>query len=596
MAPESSRNHGRDSVLWEQFANLVQADVGKQWLAERATALRDARDRAVVRVAVVGKFNAGKSTLVNNLIGESLLTEGATETTATVAEIRHDETRHFGWVDDPVGAFGGGEDIAISEAEFKARTTLKHDSPKVGIAWAKWPNLPTGVALADTPGIGSLEEMHTRVTYGYLAIADAIVYLIDSRANVHQGDVEFLRDVLLPATRTKLIFAVTHIDLIVDSARSGVIGAVAKALQAAGIESPKVVGIDGKGATAARLKGESFRGTGIDTLQAMLQADFYSRVGPMRDEQARKAFAGVVGEAIGLVEAKAAAAQLDDGELATKVSELRKTRDKLREQLGAAKAKAAREGSNLRSVVESGVARTVAGVAQGARAYVEQVERQGGGDVAGVSVKARADLTRALDSWQRAELKPRLDKALADLSASVESALAEIRVEAPELQIPEPESGGAVWIDVAVEVGLFVLLDLVLPGGPIWALGARLVGKKFVDKVSEPIKDFLKKVVVGIAGGVVKGQLSKMVADNINGMADDIGRQVMEQVQAVLSQAVAGVDAEVSRRVDAVIELMRASQNEADRSAQERRQQRERLLRLATELRGMQARLGGQAR
>ena len=45
------------------------------------------------RIAVVGEFSSGKSTFLNALLGRDILTHGREETTATVTEIMHDNTK-----------------------------------------------------------------------------------------------------------------------------------------------------------------------------------------------------------------------------------------------------------------------------------------------------------------------------------------------------------------------------------------------------------------------------------------------------------------------------------------------------------------------
>ena len=55
------------------LGDLVARDLGNEWWATRCDRVSEERRNGVVRVAVVGQFKAGKSTLVNALVGEDLL-------------------------------------------------------------------------------------------------------------------------------------------------------------------------------------------------------------------------------------------------------------------------------------------------------------------------------------------------------------------------------------------------------------------------------------------------------------------------------------------------------------------------------------------
>ena len=159
----------------------------------RLAALRDRLDEPL-RVAVAGRVKAGKSTLLNALVGERLAPTDAGECTRVVtwyqdgpgyqvlATPKQGEPRQLRFTRE-----NGVIDIDLGDLHSDDVTQLE----------VTWPaqSLRT-MTLVDTPGIGSLTEQASRRTWGLLVPddeetpADAVIYLL---RHLHAGDVEFLR-------------------------------------------------------------------------------------------------------------------------------------------------------------------------------------------------------------------------------------------------------------------------------------------------------------------------------------------------------------------------------------------------------------------
>jgi hypothetical protein len=161
--------------------------------AGRLTAVQERLD-APLRVAVAGRVKAGKSTLLNALVGERLAPTDAGECTRIVTWYQDGHTyqveatpkqgaprplrftREDGVIDIDLGGLAADE-IAQLVVTWPARALRT-------------------VTLIDTPGIGSLSERAVQRTWELLAPedeetpADAVVYLL---RHLHAGDVEFLR-------------------------------------------------------------------------------------------------------------------------------------------------------------------------------------------------------------------------------------------------------------------------------------------------------------------------------------------------------------------------------------------------------------------
>ncbi|MDO8391638.1 MAG: GTPase [Actinomycetota bacterium] len=168
--------------------------------ATRAAAI-SARLSGPLRVAIAGRLKAGKSTLLNALVGERLAATDAGECTQIVTVYgRGDvyDTRGFGrdGAPLPVGLRRVGEgDDGSWEIDLKGANSSSFD--RIEIDWPA--SVLQQLTLVDTPGLGSLNEAISRRSLDFLLAAsdresdtsgaDAVIYLM---RHLHALDAEFL--------------------------------------------------------------------------------------------------------------------------------------------------------------------------------------------------------------------------------------------------------------------------------------------------------------------------------------------------------------------------------------------------------------------
>jgi Dynamin family len=147
-----------------------------------------------LRVAIAGKVKAGKSTLLNALVGDQLAPTDARECTRVVTWYRDAHTYR-------VVAFG--RDGTSRQCPFRRRDneleidlgdTPVDDLDRLVVWWPS--NRLAEITLIDTPGIGSISTDLSARTYSFLttddeepAAADAVLYLV---RHLHNTDIRFL--------------------------------------------------------------------------------------------------------------------------------------------------------------------------------------------------------------------------------------------------------------------------------------------------------------------------------------------------------------------------------------------------------------------
>jgi small GTP-binding protein len=148
------------AALGELVSLLARAELGADAERDLRTALSDLE--GLFLLVVVGEFNAGKSTLVNALLGAQVMPEGVTPTTDRVTLIVH------------------GEAAEASDAS-RELVRLSHPAP-----------LLRALALVDTPGTNAVITAHQVLTERFVPRADLILFVTSADRPFTESERSFL--------------------------------------------------------------------------------------------------------------------------------------------------------------------------------------------------------------------------------------------------------------------------------------------------------------------------------------------------------------------------------------------------------------------
>lgn len=227
-------------MLSDLHVTLARFDADASHLEDLRIALRDLD--GLFMLVVAGEFNAGKSSILNALLGERVMPEGVTPTTDRITVVTYGE-----------------------------RATETEDGP--AIVRRTYPaELLRDIALVDTPGTNAIILRHQELTERFIPRSDLLLFVTSADRPFTQSEREFLE--LIGSWGRKVLMVVNKIDILDDDAqREEVIRYVREhARETLGV-TPEVFGVSAKAATAARAKGDeaALQASGLPALESAIR-------------------------------------------------------------------------------------------------------------------------------------------------------------------------------------------------------------------------------------------------------------------------------------------------------------------------------------
>lgn len=167
-------------TLSEIRLGLAELDAPREILATLQDAILQLDE--LFLMVVVGEFNAGKSALVNALLGEKVLQEGATPTTSRVTLVKWGEMVAEQVVD---------ENFAIYTYPLPLLKELN---------------------IVDTPGTNAVIRYHERLTEEFVPRSDLVLFTTSADHPLTESEKQFLERIL--AWGKKVVFALNKADII----------------------------------------------------------------------------------------------------------------------------------------------------------------------------------------------------------------------------------------------------------------------------------------------------------------------------------------------------------------------------------------------
>lgn len=204
------------AMLQEDMMQLENycKELGLDATGESVRQVRERTAEDLFKVAVVGEFKRGKSTLINGLLGKEILPADPLPCSATLNRITYDVQPHA------MISFKNGDKLEVPVEELRNYVTkLTEESAQTAETIAEatvfYPlnYCKNNVDIIDTPGLNDDENM-TNVTLSVIPQVDISIMSIMALSPFGQYEKDFLENKLMASDVGRVIFVVTRIDLV----------------------------------------------------------------------------------------------------------------------------------------------------------------------------------------------------------------------------------------------------------------------------------------------------------------------------------------------------------------------------------------------
>ena len=204
-----------DGSRLDALARLA-VEAGREHLAAEARSLEARVRDGLFFVACVGQFKRGKSSLLNALLGESILPVGVAPVTTVVTVVRHGVRRGVRV------RFAAGDWRNISPSDLAMYVTEEQNPENVKTVTAVEVSMPcallaTGMCLVDTPGIWSVFAGNTEATRAFVPHVDAALVVLGADPPISADELALVEEIARQCP--DLLFVMNTADKLTDAER-----------------------------------------------------------------------------------------------------------------------------------------------------------------------------------------------------------------------------------------------------------------------------------------------------------------------------------------------------------------------------------------
>ena len=525
----------------QKFEAPIKSLEGK--LAEFGSTLKVDREKLFTEpeyfVTVVGEFSSGKSSILNSLFfgGKETIPTGILPETCLINEIRYGDSDKAAIVSN--GVERDIEVSAISEVSKKEAIGQKNSMVKMECMDDL---LSDKVVFVDTPGVESVNESHTDITFGYLPKSQFVLFVVDATTGaITKSGIDFIKNKVFTVTQNNMFILLNKADLMTATDGEKVRARIISDLANTGIRPERVCLVSG------------LKGTGIAELKATLKRELDAKRTEYYKNYTQNLIANFADLAVAELKLKLANIGKDAGTLAADKAAMEKEIKAVFEKYEQLDADLNRKVAAVFAKYDSKITKDLANIAAKLCVVVKETPLS---DITGDNITEGVQV--ALKRYVENDLQPAfyedITKMLAEISTDVEGLMGDFGTGiSHEFWAP-----GKVLKTV-----LFILENIifnsVLPGGWIIALIFQgLLGKILPVTMAGIMEKPVKSLICNNIMKAFNDEMIPSFIDNFNAKANEVALLITNGIEDAVNAQRAVIENSYSEKN---IEALKARDN-----------------------------------
>ena len=192
-------------------------------------------------VGIMGEFRRGKSTVINALLGQSVVPSDIVPCSATLNYIKWDTNKRaeINFKD------GTKKEVSVDElSNYVTKITKESqamaETVESAVVYYPCTFCQNGVQIIDTPGLNDDERM-TAISENVIPTLDAIIMVLVPDSPFSQSEAEFVRNKVMASDLGKLIFVVNKIDIVDEDDRPRLLESIKDKIQSSVLEKMALI-------------------------------------------------------------------------------------------------------------------------------------------------------------------------------------------------------------------------------------------------------------------------------------------------------------------------------------------------------------------
>ena len=205
-------------------------------------------------IMVMGEFSTGKSTFINDLVGQAIAKVDANPTTAVITKLS------YGTADKITVFFRDGSRKDYDTDSF-AKLTAENDTEAnrlhedIDHVERKLPiDILKSMSIIDSPCLNSIKAVHEETTKGFMDKADTVLWLFDANKPGSQTEIDALKRLNPRLTPIGIVNKIDTIDEDDGDSAKKIITDIGRKLSNNKLEYQKIIGISAKMAFQGKTK------------------------------------------------------------------------------------------------------------------------------------------------------------------------------------------------------------------------------------------------------------------------------------------------------------------------------------------------------